>query len=126
VTTLGNGSIESGDGWKFRGRGLKQLTGRYNYTQFNSTYPLIWQGENVDFVRNPDLIGQILYGVRSAVFFWLHGRLYEIADQTTVANADAQVNKVTAIVNRSTDSYGERRQHYHEIMNKQVFRGIGE
>ena len=126
VTALGNGSIESGDGWKFRGRGLKQLTGRYNYTQFNSTYPLIWQGENVDFVRNPDLIGQMLYGVRSAVFFWLHGRLYEIADQTTVANADAQVNKVTAIVNRSTDSYGERRQHYHEIMNKQVFRGIGE
>lgn len=126
VTALGNGSIESGDGWKFRGRGLKQLTGRYNYTQFNSTYPLIWQGENVDFVRNPDLIGQMLYGVRSAVFFWLHGRLYEIADPTTVANADAQVNKVTAIVNRSTDSYGERRQHYHEIMNKQVFRGIGE
>jgi predicted chitinase len=68
VTALGNGSIESGDGWKFRGRGLKQLTGRYNYTQFNSTYPLIWQGENVDFVRNPDLIGQMLYGVRSAVF----------------------------------------------------------
>ncbi|MCG5077532.1 glycoside hydrolase family 19 protein [Paraburkholderia tagetis] len=126
VTDLGNGSVESGDGWKFRGRGLKQLTGKYNYAQFNSTYPSIWPGENVDFVRNPDLVGQMLYGVRSAVFFWLRGRLNTIADQTTTANADAQVDKITAVVNRSTSSYGERRNHYHEIMNQRVFRGVGE
>ncbi|WP_174485068.1 glycoside hydrolase family 19 protein [Paraburkholderia terrae] len=126
VRALGNGSIESGDGWKFRGRGLKQLTGRYNYTQFNSTYPSIWPGENVDFVRNPDLVGQMLYGVRSAVFFWLHGKLYEIADRTTTANADDQVDKITAVVNRQTSSYGERRQHYREIMSQRVFEGVGE
>jgi len=124
VTSLGNGNIESGDGWRYRGRGLKQLTGKHNYKQFNSAYPSIWPGKNIDFLRNPDLLGEIKYGVRSAVFFWIQGKLYEIADLTDATNSDRQVDKITEIINEHTDSYGERRQHFHEIMNQRIFREI--
>ncbi len=62
---LGNGSIESGDGYRFRGRGLIQVTGRYNYTQATAIYKRVFK-ENVDFVKNPDLILQPKYAVRAS------------------------------------------------------------
>ena len=46
---MGNGSKESGDGWKFRGRGYIQLTGRDNYTAFGKSV-------GVDIPANPDLV----------------------------------------------------------------------
>lgn len=119
VTDLGNGNIASGDGWKYRGRGLKQLTGRYNYTQFTSLYPEIWPGENTDFVSNPDLLEEPKYAARSAVFFWLKNKLYEIADKGEAAEF---VNAITAKINRHTDSYGDRRAQFTRIWtNEKIF-----
>ena len=52
------GNINQGDGYKYRGRGLKQVTGRTNYTKFNKDYPKIWGNDGVDFVENPELLGE--------------------------------------------------------------------
>ncbi|GFM84869.1 hypothetical protein PSCICO_02680 [Pseudomonas cichorii] len=120
VTDLGNGNIASGDGWKYRGRGLKQLTGRYNYTQFTNLYPQIWPGENVDFTNNPDLLEEPKYASRSAVFFWLKNKLYEIADK---GDGSEFVNSITAKINLHTDSYGDRRTQFTRIWtNEKIFR----
>ncbi|AZD32624.1 hypothetical protein [Pseudomonas chlororaphis] len=117
---LGNGDIASGDGWKFRGRGLKQLTGRYNYSQFTTLYPQVWGGENLDFISNPELLEEPKYAARSAVFFWLKNKLYEIADK---GDAPEFVNAITAKINLHTDSYGDRRTQFTRIWtNEKIFR----
>lgn len=111
-TTLGNGDHASGDGWKFRGRGLKQLTGRYNYSRFQTWHDqhnAQWPQDRPDFLADPDLLLSMKYATRSAVSFWLNNHLYTLADQ----GSDAQVvNQITAVVNKATASYPQRREHF--------------
>lgn len=118
----GNGNVESGDGWKYRGRGLKQLTGRGNYAAFTRAYSNYWVDDVQDFVANPDLLSSEKYGTRSAIYFWLSNKLSVIADQTTTDNQGDSVNKITEIINKKTDSYDARRQNFSEIWSKRIFR----
>jgi predicted chitinase len=107
---LGNGGVSSGDGWKYRGRGLKQLTGLHNYTQFqrwHSKHSAQWPNDHADFVADPDLLLEMKYAVRSAASFWLNNRLYEIADK---GSASEVVDSITAVVNKHTTSYPDRRR----------------
>jgi predicted chitinase len=115
----GNGSVSSGEGWKYRGRGLKQLTGKSNYEIFRQKNLEI-HGENVDFINNPDLLSSdVKYVLRSAVSFWLSNRLYIKADQ---GDSDANVDSITAIVNLNTGSYQERKNHFKRIhKNEKIF-----
>jgi len=69
--TLGN--TVKGDGYRFRGRGLAQLTGRSNYTRFSTA-------TGIDAVRNPDLLLQPRYAVLSACWFWADRRMNALAD----------------------------------------------
>ena len=62
---MGNGSELSGDGWKYRGRGLIQLTGKNNYLKFSK-----WYNDSSIFVDNPDLLLQPQFAVLSAFFYW--------------------------------------------------------
>jgi len=62
---MGNGSEASGDGWKYRGRGLIQLTGKNNYLKFSK-----WYNDSKIFVDNPDLLIQPQFAVLSAFFYW--------------------------------------------------------
>ncbi len=71
---MGNGNIASGDGWRYRGRGLKQLTGKWNYQQCASDL-------NIDIVENPDLLLQPDYAALSAAWFWDRNKLNAIADK---------------------------------------------
>jgi predicted chitinase len=96
------GNTQTGDGWKYRGRGLKQMTGKNNYTTFNTDHPIYWEGK-VDFITNPDLVAQHPYSVRSAVVFWLVNKCWVAADG---GMNDAAVDAVTKIVN-----FGEIRLH---------------
>lgn len=61
---LGNGNEQSGEGYKFRGRGYIQLTGKYNYDLFSKYM-------NIDFISNPDLVSEKFGLVCSAWYFQL-------------------------------------------------------
>ncbi|WP_392561743.1 hypothetical protein RHO12_11565 [Orbus sturtevantii] len=118
-----NGDINSGDGFKYRGRGLKQLTGKLNYTSFNNEYPSIWSDEVVDFVNNPDLLHtDYKYIVRSGVFFWIKNKLYNLADK---GSSPHNVDLITKIINKNTKSYQDRQKNFKEIYHdKKIFEGI--
>jgi predicted chitinase len=118
---LGNGSYESGDGWKYRGRGMKQLTGRANYRKFtswNKRHQGEWPEDVVDFEESLDLLLQPKYAARSAAYFWVTHRLPEVADQGATAS---QVDAITAIVNLHTGSYAERVTNFEKIINRGDF-----
>lgn len=96
------GNEEDEDGWRFRGRGLKQLTGRSNYKAFTKKHTEYW-GEATDFCTQPDLVAEFPYTVRSAVAFWLANKCWDAADKGI---NDAAIDEVTTIVNS-----GEIRNH---------------
>lgn len=85
---MGNGNEASGDGFRFRGRGYIQLTGRNNYTSFSN-----FIGE--DCVANPDLVATT-YPLASAAFFFNSNNIWPICDKG--AN-DATVTAVSTRVN---------------------------
>jgi putative chitinase len=73
---MGNGDEASGDGWKYRGRGLIQLTGKSNYEAFGKAI-------DVDVVSDPDLVETNIYAALSAGWFWSTNRLNEMASDIT-------------------------------------------
>jgi putative chitinase len=78
---MGNGNEASGDGWKTRGRGPMQLTGKNNYTMFRAWLADQGVAKN-NVLRSPNLVATD-YGVHSAVFYWdtrIAGGLNRIAD----------------------------------------------
>ena len=82
---MGNGSESSGDGWKYRGRGLIQLTGKNNYKAFAK-----WIG-NERVIDDPDLVATE-YAVHSAIFFWDKNNLNKIADKDDVVRLTKRIN----------------------------------
>ena len=113
------GNVYSGDGYKFIGRGLKQTTGRYNYTTLNNTYSKIWPDEDINFLENPEKLEEPKYASRSAVVFWLDNKLYDIADKGV---SDDNIDKVTKVINKYTppESYANRRKFTKEA--SQIFK----
>ena len=82
---MGNGPAESGEGWKFRGRGLKQLTGKDNYTRCGSNL-------GVDLVSNPDLLLEPMYAARSAGWFYKTNNLSSFADVGDIKGMTKRIN----------------------------------
>ena len=75
----GNGDVETGDGWRYRGRGMFQTTGRGNYRQLTESYHKVF-GEFVDFEKQPDLVTEPKYAARAAAIFWLDHEFVEIGN----------------------------------------------
>jgi len=82
---MGNGPAESGEGWAFRGRGLKQLTGKFNYEKCGS-------GLGVNLVSNPDLLLEPIYAARSAGWFWKANALSTFADNNDIKGMTKKIN----------------------------------
>lgn len=82
---MGNGPAESGDGWAFRGRGLKQLTGRDNVTRCGRDL-------GVDFASNPDLLLEPIYAARSAGWFYKVNNLSTFADIGDIKGMTKKIN----------------------------------
>lgn len=118
---LALGNVKQGDGYRFIGRGMKQLTGRYNYTQFNKFYMKAWPNEKLNFVENPELIEQPKYAARTALVYWLANKLYDLADKGAIHDF---VDLVTKGVNAgATDKMlAERRELFDQA--KKIFKGI--
>ena len=82
---MGNGPAESGEGWKYRGRGLKQLTGKDNYTRCGTALGL-------DLVSNPDLLLEPMSAARSAGWFWKSNNLSSFADAGDIKGMTKKIN----------------------------------
>ena len=100
---MGNGDEASKEGYKFRGRGYIQLTGKSNYTAFAK-----FIGE--DTVANPDLVAT-KYPLASAAFFFDSNKLWAICDKGA---DDATVTAVTKRVNGGTIGLVDRIKHFKE------------
>ena len=103
---MSNGDTDSGDGWKYRGRGPIQLTGKANYKNFAK-----FIGE--DTVANPDLVAT-KYPLASAAFFFDSNKLWAICDKGA---DDATVTAVTKRVNGGTIGLADRIKHFKEYYN---------
>ena len=107
---MGNGDETTKEGFKFRGRGYIQLTGKNNYSTFTK-----FIGE--DCVANPDLVAT-KYPLASAAFFFNNNKLWEICDKGA---DDATVTAVTKRVNGGTIGLADRIKHFkhfHQILTK--------
>jgi putative chitinase len=82
---MGNGPIESGEGWRYRGRGLKQLTGKDNYTRCGRAL-------QIDLVGNPDLLLQPGPAARSAAWFWQTNNCSTFADRGDIEGLTRRIN----------------------------------
>lgn len=114
----GNGDAASGDGYRFRGRGLFQLTGRGNYRAFSEWHERTF-GEGIDFEADPDRAAEPVYAVRSAMYFWLENGLPELAD---AGLTDETTDAITYRINPGTDQ--RSRDDRQEFMRR--FRDGGE
>ena len=100
---MGNGTESTGEGYKFRGRGYIQLTGKENYTAFGKSI-----GE--DMTVNPDVVAS-KYALLSAAWFFSKNGLHKIADEGA---SDTVVTKITKRVNGGTIGLPDRIKHFKE------------
>lgn len=100
------GNTQPGDGQKFRGRGLIQITGRFNYTEISEEL-------NIDFINNPELLEQPEWATKSACWWWNKRKLNNIADQwNPTNNNDINFRRITKIINGGYNGYKDRKAHY--------------
>jgi putative chitinase len=96
------GNVKDGDGWRFRGRGLKQLTGRNNYTGFGKSIGMTAE-EAAEYVATPK------GAVESACWFWDTNKLNTIADTDDVV-------KMTKKINGGNIGLADRQARYKKAM----------
>ena len=82
---MGNGPAESGEGFLYIGRGIKQLTGKDNYTRCGEAL-------GIDLVGNPDLLLEPIYAARSAGWFWKVNNLAKFADVGDIKGMTKVIN----------------------------------
>lgn len=96
---LGNTPQKDGDGYKYRGRGLIQITGRANYSAYNSSK--YCKG---DVLTNPELLEKPLGAVKSSMWFWLTHNLNKLADKDDIV-------KITKTINGGTNGLAQRKAY---------------
>ena len=96
---MGNGNEASGDGWKYRGRGALQLTGKSNYQAFAN-----YLGKP-EIMTNPDLVATE-YAFESAIYFFEKNALWKICDQGVT---DAAILALTKKINGGTHGLDDRK-----------------
>lgn len=92
------GNTEKGDGVKFKGRGLIQITGRANYKELGDYL-------KIDLIKTPELLETPELAVKSAVWFWQKKRLNTFADIP-------DFEKITRIINGGLNGYKDRLELY--------------
>lgn len=95
---MDNGDTASGDGWRFRGGGILQLTGRYNYTEFGKTVGMSAE-EATDYVRTKQ------GAIESACWFWKTNNINKYCDNDDIVG-------MTKRINGGTIGLKDRKFHY--------------
>lgn len=103
------GNENKDDGYKYIGRGLIQLTGKYNYTQINKEFIKAFPNQ-VDLIQNPELLEKPKYAAMSGLSYWINNNLNLLADQ---GFTDDNVDSITKIINKNLDfSHYTRRKFF--------------
>lgn len=100
---MGNGPESTKEGYKFRGRGYIQLTGKENYIAFGKSI-------NEDLTKNPDKVATD-YPLLSAAWFFTKNGLHKLSD---LGSNDDVVEKITRRVNGGTNGLEDRIKHFNE------------
>jgi len=100
ASRMGNGTEASGDGWKFRGRGALQLTGKNNYKQFSDYL------KKPEIMTNPNLVATE-YSFESAIFFFDTNKLWSICDTGVTKDS---ILKLTKRINGGTHGLPDREE----------------
>jgi putative chitinase len=95
---LGNGNEASGDGYRFRGRGAIQCTGKDKYLILSKLF-------GVDFIANPELLATPEYACLSAAWYWKDRKINVFADAKDIRN-------MTLAVNGGLNGFDERKEYY--------------
>lgn len=104
---MGNGDERSLEGWKYRGRGYIQLTGKNNYQAFSDA-------TQMDFVNNPDLIKSPKYALLSAAWFFTKNGIHKVADY---GNDLKTLKEVTRRINGGYNGLEDRIKKFNQIYN---------
>jgi putative chitinase len=107
ASRMGNGDEASKDGWKFRGRGALQLTGKANYEAFAKYL------NKPEIMDNPDLVATT-YSFESAMFFFDKNKLWSICDQGI---SDAAILSLTKRINGGTHGLDDRNAKTYKYYN---------
>ena len=107
ASRMGNGDEASKDGWKFRGRGALQLTGKANYEAFAKYL------NKPEIMENPDLVATT-YSFESAMFFFDKNKLWSICDQGIT---DAAILSLTKRINGGTNGLDDRNAKTYKYYN---------
>ena len=104
---MGNGPESSGDGWKYRGRGPIQLTGKANYMAFSKEMFDDWQ----NIFENPDWVtADRDFALMSAIWFWNKNGLNKEADS-------GDIKTMTRKINGGYIGLEDRIKHYNEAIH---------
>jgi predicted chitinase len=95
------GNTEKGDGYRYRGRGVIMITGRFNYRKYGDLL-------GVDLVANPDLAAKPEYAFQIAGAYWRQRGLNELADGGT----DEDFKDITIRINGGTTNLADRQRYY--------------
>jgi len=98
INRLGNGDEASGDGWRYRGRGVIQTTGRINYMACGS-------GLGLDLITSPELLEQPLNAFRSAGWYWKSHNCSSFADSDNFTG-------LTKAINGGLNGLDDRKAYY--------------
>ena len=107
---LGNGDDQSGDGWKYRGRGVIQVTGRANYRTIGDALGLPLE-EQPELLEEPDAASL------SAAYFWKSRGLNELADDRNDDDDDEDFVRITVIINGGQTGLDDRRAYWATAKN---------
>jgi len=130
VSSLPNirlGNTQEGDGWKYRGRGIIQITGREIYTEFNEyAHKMNLVDDEVNFVDNPELVAENkTHAFMSAAYYWIKENIYEKADESKSDSENEDVvNKITKIVNSGVNDSNKKSRinSYKRIREANIFK----
>ncbi len=100
ASRMGNGDEASGEGWKYRGRGALQLTGKNNYKEFSDYI------KDPEVMTNPDVVAT-KYSFESAMFFFEKNKLWTICDKGI---NDAAILELTKRINGGTHGIDDRKE----------------
>ncbi|MCZ8089719.1 glycoside hydrolase family 19 protein, partial [Flavobacterium sp.] len=111
---MGNGNVESGEGYKYRGRGLIQLTGKSNYQAFQNYYNETYSSDTIDIINNPDLISDdVEMAILSAMWYFKA----KVINKTLLkSDLNEPVREVTKKVNGGRIGLSDRITKYNNCL----------